>query len=98
LHINTLATIVLHHISLLYLMHCIILLSAHSCAIAIDHAEPELEVQAEQDQFEDFTNLDLNEDKSRCIKPPSLSFIYLYILFMILGCALGYRSGVELIP
>jgi hypothetical protein len=48
LHINNLATNVLHHISLSYLMHCIILLSAHSCAIVIDHTELELEVQAEQ--------------------------------------------------
>jgi hypothetical protein len=48
LHINTLATTILHRISLSYLMRCIIFLSAHNCAIAIYHAEPELEVQAEQ--------------------------------------------------
>jgi hypothetical protein len=48
LHINTLATAVLHRISLSYLMHCIILLLAHSCTIAIDHTEPKLEVLAEQ--------------------------------------------------
>jgi hypothetical protein len=67
LNINTLATTVLHGISLSYLMHCIILLSAYSCAIVIDHAEPKLKVQAEQAQVKDFTNLDLNQGKPRCI-------------------------------
>jgi hypothetical protein len=75
LHINTLATTVLHHISLSYLMHCTILLLAHSCAIAIDHAEPELKVQAEQAQVKDFTNLNLNQGKPRCITPHFLTFI-----------------------
>jgi hypothetical protein len=67
LHINTVATTVLHHISLLYLMHGIILLSAHSCAFAIDHAEPELEVQPKQAQVEASTNLDWDQGKPRCI-------------------------------
>jgi hypothetical protein len=60
LHINTLATTVLYRISLSYFMHCIILVSAHSCTIAIDHAEPELKIQTEQAQVKDFTNLYLN--------------------------------------
>jgi hypothetical protein len=67
LHINTLATTVLHHISLLYLMHWIIFLSAHSCATVIYHAEPKLKVQAEQAQVKDFINIDLNQGKPRYI-------------------------------
>jgi hypothetical protein len=57
LHINTLATTIVHRISPSYLMHCTILLSTHSCAFTLDNAEPELEVQAEQAQVEDPTNL-----------------------------------------
>jgi hypothetical protein len=75
LHINTLATTVLHRISLSYLMHCIILLSTHSCVIAIDHAELELEVQVEQAQVEDFTNLHLNQGKPQYITPHFLTFV-----------------------
>jgi hypothetical protein len=56
----------MYHISL-HLMHCIILLVAHLCSYTLDHAEPELEVQAEQDQAEDLTNLAWNQGKPRCI-------------------------------
>jgi hypothetical protein len=48
----------MHHIAL-HLMHCIILFLAHSCSCTLDPTEPELEVQAEQTQAEDLTNLDL---------------------------------------
>jgi hypothetical protein len=41
-------------------MHCAILLSVCSSGFAIDHAEPESKVQAEQAQVEDFINLDLD--------------------------------------
>jgi hypothetical protein len=40
-------------------MHCIILFLAHSCSCTLDHVEPELDVQAEQAQAEDLTNLAL---------------------------------------
>jgi hypothetical protein len=38
------------------------------------YVDPELEVQAKQAQAEDFTNLNLDQDKSRCIPPRSLTF------------------------
>jgi hypothetical protein len=47
-------------IALAYLMHYIILFLAHICLYTLDHAEPESEVQVEQAQGEDFTNLDLS--------------------------------------
>jgi hypothetical protein len=46
----------MHHIAL-HLTHCIILLVAHLCSYTLDHTEPELEVQTEQAQAEDLTNL-----------------------------------------
>jgi hypothetical protein len=36
--------------------------------------EPELEIQAEQEQAED-TNLEPEQGKPRCITPPSLTFV-----------------------
>jgi hypothetical protein len=59
--------IVFASVTHLHLMHCTILLSAHSCAFMIDHAEPE--VHAEQARVEEFTNLSLDQGKSRCITP-----------------------------
>jgi hypothetical protein len=59
---------------------------------AIDHVELELEELTKQAQVEDFTNLELYQGKPRCIKAPSLSFVYLYILIMLLACALSCRS------
>jgi hypothetical protein len=56
-------------------MHCTILLSAHSCAFEIDHVEPKLEELLEQARAEDFTDLDLDQWKPRCITPQSLTFI-----------------------
>jgi hypothetical protein len=35
----------------------------------LDHAKPESEVQAEQAQVKDFTNLVLDQSKPRCIPP-----------------------------
>jgi hypothetical protein len=54
-------------IDLAYLMHCIIMLSAHAFAYSLDHVEPELEVQAERAQVEEFTNLSLDQGKPRYI-------------------------------
>jgi hypothetical protein len=45
-------------------MHCIILFLAHSCLCTLDHAEPELDVQAEQDHVKDHTNLALGSRQS----------------------------------
>jgi hypothetical protein len=53
----------MYHIAL-HLMHCIILFLAHSCSCTLDHAEPKLEVQAEQAQAEDLTNLDLGSSQA----------------------------------
>jgi hypothetical protein len=72
----------------------------------VDHAELKSEIQVEQVQKEYDgppawscmdTNLDLNQGKPWCIKPPSLSFVYLYIFFMILDCALSRRSGIDIL-
>jgi hypothetical protein len=41
------------------------------------------------------TNLALDQDKPQCIKPPSLRFVCLYILIMILDCALGCRTLID---
>jgi hypothetical protein len=37
--------------------------------IRVDHAEPEIEVPAEQAQVEAITNLDLDQGKPQCITP-----------------------------
>jgi hypothetical protein len=50
-------------IDLAYPLHCIIMLSAHAFAYSLDHVEPELEVQAERAQVEEFTNLSLDQGK-----------------------------------
>jgi hypothetical protein len=61
----------------------------------------ESEIQAEQVQqvfggpqasSGEGTNLALDQGKPWCIKPPSLSFVSLYILIIILACALSCRS------
>jgi hypothetical protein len=57
----------------------------------IDHAEQGPEEPPEPAQVED-TNPKQEQGKPRCIKPPFLSFIYLYILIMILACALSCSS------
>jgi hypothetical protein len=72
----------------------------------VDHAEPKAEIQAEQVQrvfggshasSGKNTNLDLDQGKSRYIKPPSLYFVYLYILIMILACALSCMSWMNVV-
>jgi hypothetical protein len=57
-------------------MHCIMLISAHVCAYAIDHVEPEAKIQEEQSSGEYGgpqaasymdTNLALDQGKPQCI-------------------------------
>jgi hypothetical protein len=48
-------------------MHCTILPLAHIRPIMLGHAKPEPEVQVEQAQVEEFTNLSLDQGKPRCI-------------------------------
>jgi hypothetical protein len=55
----------------------------------IDLVELELEEPTKQAQVEDFTNLDLNQDKPRCINQCSLSFIFKYIFMFYSDCVLG---------
>jgi hypothetical protein len=50
-------------------MHCTIMLLAHIWLIyTLDHAEPNLKVQAKQAQVEELTKLDLDQGKPRCMK------------------------------
>jgi hypothetical protein len=57
-------------------MHCIMSISAHVCAYAIDHVEPESKIQEEQSSGEydgpqaiscADTNLDLDQGELQCI-------------------------------
>jgi hypothetical protein len=54
-------------IDLAYLLYCIILLLAHICSYALDHAEPEFEEPMEQDRAEDPANSSLDQHKPWCI-------------------------------
>jgi hypothetical protein len=84
----------IHHIA--FCTSCIASLPlAHIRSFTLDHVEPGLKVQAECTQVKESTNLALDQGKPWCIYPVSLSFIYNYILIMILECALGYRSWVD---
>jgi hypothetical protein len=56
----------MYHIAL-HITLCIILFLAHLCSYTLDHAELELDVQAEQAQAEYFTNLAFDQGKPRCI-------------------------------
>jgi hypothetical protein len=51
-----------------------ILISTHTYAYMLDHAEPRSEVQAEQALVEAITNLALDQGKLRCIPPIFLDF------------------------
>jgi hypothetical protein len=84
----------MHHIALC--TQCIALFNCgHLLHMRVDHKEPKPEVQAEQAQVEASTNLVWDQGKPRCIKPPSLNFVSLYVLIMILRYALGYRSCID---
>jgi hypothetical protein len=61
---------------------------------AIDHAEQGHEELSEPAQVED-ANTKQEQSKPWCIHPPSLNFVYKYILIMILDCALGCRSWID---
>jgi hypothetical protein len=54
--------------------------------------EPELEVQVEQDQAKDLTNLALGSRQAPLHLNTILEFYFNFILIMILECVLGYRS------
>jgi hypothetical protein len=63
----------MHHIALCtHALHILILTRTY--AYTLDHAEPRLEVQAEQAQVKAITNLALDQGKPRCTPPISLDF------------------------
>jgi hypothetical protein len=64
---NMLSAYCLHRVAFAYLSYCIIWLLAHVCQYALDHAESKSEVQVEQPQVEEFTNLSLDQVKPWCI-------------------------------
>jgi hypothetical protein len=64
----------MHHISLHH-THCIILLVAHLCSYTLDHAKLEFEVQAEQAQAKDLTNLALVSRQAPMHHTLSLTFV-----------------------
>jgi hypothetical protein len=55
----------------------------------LDHAEPELEVQAEQAQTEDLTNLALGSRQALLHHSQSLTFVLNLYLYVKNDCALG---------
>jgi hypothetical protein len=59
-------------------------LSSYTALYALDtvYVEPESEVEAEQVQAEDLTNLALDQGKPRCI-PPTIIDFYLITIFML---------------
>jgi hypothetical protein len=61
------ATSVSASFALKHLVHCIMLHLAYMCSYTLYHVEPKLEESMEQAQVEDFTNLDLDQDKLWCI-------------------------------
>jgi hypothetical protein len=76
----------------LHLMHYTIMLLAHIWLIyPLGHVyvEPELEVQAEQAQAEDFTNLDLDQGKPGAFNQCSLYFIFESCSMFYFDCALS---------
>jgi hypothetical protein len=72
--------------------------SGHLLHMQVDHAEPETEIQVEQVRWvfrgsqassgED-TNLTLDQGKTRCIPPKSLSFIFETLFIILFDCALS---------
>jgi hypothetical protein len=73
------------------------MLVSHNFIFTIDPVEQGLEELTEQSQVEDFTNLDLNQGKSRCIYSMPLSFNLKLALLLYFGCALSCRSCMMLI-
>jgi hypothetical protein len=89
--------LIMHHIALctpciiLHFAPHALLLVYYTCTFVLDPTEPKPEELQEPAPVED-ANPEQEQGKPRCIKPHSLSFIYLYILFMIFECALDHRS------
>jgi hypothetical protein len=68
------------------------MLVSHTFIIVIGHEEQGPEETPEPAPVE-AGNYEQDQGNPRCIKTPLLEFILpTYILIMILGCALGYRS------
>jgi hypothetical protein len=76
-HVMTYAIPVIASCALKHLMHCTILPLAHIHLFTLGSAEPKSEVQAEQAQVEEFTNLSLDQGKLWCIKSLLLVFYFL---------------------
>jgi hypothetical protein len=73
---------------ILHFMHCIMLALAHIQPFyALDqvHAEPEFEVQAEQSQVEEITNLVLDQGKPWCILPILIIFYFESCFILLLA-------------
>jgi hypothetical protein len=79
---------IMHHIILCTPCIAFILVS-HTCIFVIDHTE---QGHGEEPTQVKGVNTEQYQGKPRCIKPPSLNSFYIYILIMILKCALGYMS------
>jgi hypothetical protein len=90
----------MHHIALC--TPCIALVnSGHLLHMQVDHAEPKTEIQVEQVRWvfrgsqassgED-TNLALDQGKTRCIPPKSLSFIFETLFIILFDCALSLQD------
>jgi hypothetical protein len=72
-----------------------IMLVSHTCILAIGHEKQGLEEPPEPAPVE-AGNHEQDQVKPRCIEPQSLSLFYSsYILIMIIGCALSYRSWID---
>jgi hypothetical protein len=54
--------------------------------------ELELEEPTDQVQVEDFTNLELDEGKPRCIPPMSLSSMFKTLFIILFDCALSLQD------
>jgi hypothetical protein len=86
---NMLSAYCFHHVALAYLSHCITWLLAHVCSYALDHVVLEFEEPTEPAQVEEFTNLDLDQGKPRCIKPILLVFYFESCFMIYYDCALS---------
>jgi hypothetical protein len=83
--------IIMQHTTLCTLCIAFMLVS-HTCIFVIDHVD---QGRVELSELAPVEGADYKQDqgKPRCIQPQSLSLFYSsYILIMILGCALSYRS------
>jgi hypothetical protein len=76
MHVMSYAILVIASCALKHLMHCTILPLAHMRSFTLGPTEPKSEVQAEQAQIEEFTNLTLDQGKPPCIKPILLVFYF----------------------